>query len=88
MLEDIAILTGGTVISEEVGLELKETTIDQLGTARTVTVDKENTTIVEGGGDTVRLRIELQPLRRKLKKLLPITIVRNCKRDWPSCPAA
>ena len=50
MLEDIAILTGGTVISEEVGLDLKDVTIDQLGTARTVTVDKENTTIVEGGG--------------------------------------
>ncbi|MEG2643401.1 MAG: chaperonin GroEL, partial [Eubacterium sp.] len=51
MLQDIAILTGGQVISEEVGLELKEATIDQLGRARQVKVDKENTIIVDGQGD-------------------------------------
>jgi chaperonin GroL len=50
MLRDIAVLTGGQVITEELGLELKETTIDMLGTARQVKVDKENTTIVEGAG--------------------------------------
>ncbi|MDR1815927.1 MAG: chaperonin GroEL [Clostridiales Family XIII bacterium] len=50
MLEDIAILTGGTVISEEVGFELKETTLDMLGKATTVKVDKENTTIIGGAG--------------------------------------
>ena len=59
MLEDIAILTGGTVISEEVGLDLKEATLDMLGQARQVTVDKENTTIVEGkgGSDAVKARV-------------------------------
>lgn len=51
MLQDIAVLTGGTVISEEVGLDLKETTIEQLGRARQVKVDKENTIIVDGQGD-------------------------------------
>ena len=51
MLEDIAILTGGTVISEELGYELKETTLDMLGSAATVKVDKENTVIVGGAGD-------------------------------------
>ena len=51
MLEDIAILTGGTVISEEVGLELKDTTIEQLGRAKSVKVQKENTVIVDGAGD-------------------------------------
>ena len=51
MLEDIAILTGGTVISEEVGLELKDTTIEQLGRAKSVKVQKENTVIVDGEGD-------------------------------------
>ncbi|MBR7143166.1 MAG: chaperonin GroEL [Clostridia bacterium] len=51
MLRDIAILTGGEVISEEVGLELKETTLAQLGTARQVRVTKENTIIVDGAGD-------------------------------------
>ena len=48
MLEDIAILTGGTVISEEVGLELKDATLDQLGRAKSVKVEKENTVIVDG----------------------------------------
>ena len=51
MLRDIAVLTGGQVISEEVGLDLKETTIDQLGRCRQVKVDKENTIIVDGQGD-------------------------------------
>ncbi len=67
MLEDIAILTGGTVISEDLGLELKDTKIDQLGQARRVTVTKDSTTIVEGAGskeaikereDTIRKQIE------------------------------
>ena len=51
MLEDIAVLTGGTVISQEVGLELKEATMDMLGRAKTVKVQKENTIIVDGMGD-------------------------------------
>ena len=51
MLRDIAILTGGQVISEELGLELKDTTIDMLGSAHQVKVDKENTTIIDGAGD-------------------------------------
>ncbi|CAM3213636.1 chaperonin GroEL [Vagococcus fessus] len=51
MLEDIAVLTGGTVITEDLGLELKDTTLESLGTARTVVVDKDSTTIVEGAGD-------------------------------------
>ncbi len=51
MLKDIAILTGGTVISEELGLDLKEATMDQLGRAKSVKVQKENTIIVDGYGD-------------------------------------
>ena len=59
MLEDIAILTGGQVISEELGLELKDTTIDQLGRAKSVKVQKENTVIVDGAGekDAIQARI-------------------------------
>ena len=59
MLEDIAILTGGIVISEEVGLELKEATLDQLGRAKSVKVQKENTIIVDGEGekDVIQARI-------------------------------
>ena len=59
MLEDIAILTGGTVISEEKGLKLEHTTLDMLGTAEKVTVSKENTTIVNGAGskDLIKARV-------------------------------
>ncbi len=52
MLQDIAILTGGTVITSELGLELKDTTIDQLGRARQVVINKENTIIVDGSGNS------------------------------------
>ena len=50
MLEDIAILTGGQVISEDLGIKLENVTIDMLGTAKRIVVDKENTTIVQGAG--------------------------------------
>ena len=59
MLQDIAVLTGGEVISSEIGLDLKETQLSQLGTARQVKVDKDNTIIVEGTGnsDEVKARV-------------------------------
>ncbi|MEL6190852.1 MAG: chaperonin GroEL [Bacteroidota bacterium] len=59
MLEDIAILTGGTVISEERGFKLENTTLDMLGTARKVSIDKDNTTVVEGAGaaDNIKARV-------------------------------
>lgn len=59
MLEDIAVLTGGQVISEELGLKLENTDVDQLGKAKTIKVDKENTTIIEGNGkqDAIKGRI-------------------------------
>ena len=59
MLQDIAILTGGTVITSDLGLELKDTTVDQLGTARQVKIEKENTIIVDGAGakDTIKGRV-------------------------------
>ena len=61
MLEDLAILTGSTVISEELGMDLKEATIDMLGSAKKVKVDKDNTTIVEGKGEKEKLaeRVEV-----------------------------
>ncbi len=67
MLKDIAILTGGTVISEEVGLDLKEATIDQLGRARTVRVDKENTTIVEGAGDPAEIKNRINSIKAQIE---------------------
>ncbi|MBQ6986438.1 MAG: chaperonin GroEL [Oscillibacter sp.] len=66
MLQDIAVLTGGTVISEEVGLELKETGIEDLGRARQVKVTKENTTIVDGAGDQKAIKDRVAQIRSQI----------------------
>ncbi|MGN0698404.1 MAG: chaperonin GroEL [Ruminiclostridium sp.] len=63
MLQDIAILTGGTVITSDLGLELKDTTIDQLGRAKSVTITKENTTIVDGAGSTEDIQARIAQIR-------------------------
>ncbi len=68
MLEDIAILTGGQVISEEVGLELKETTMDQLGRAKSVKVQKENTIIVDGIGDKDAIAARVAQIRAQIEE--------------------
>lgn len=67
MLEDIAILTGGTVISDELGLDLKETTLDMLGRAKTVKVDKENTIIVDGAGDKSAIASRVNNLKEQIE---------------------
>jgi chaperonin GroEL len=66
MLEDIAILTGGTVISEEKGLKLEHTTLEMLGTAEKVTVNKENTTIVNGAGDKDMIKARVAQIRQQM----------------------
>ena len=66
MLQDISILTGGTVISEEVGLELKSATMDMLGRARQVKVTKENTTIVDGAGDSQAIKDRVGQIRTQI----------------------
>lgn len=66
MLEDIAILTGGTVISEEKGLKLEHTTLDMLGTAEKVTISKENTTIVNGAGDKGLIKARVAQIRQQM----------------------
>ena len=66
MLQDIAILTGGPVISEEVGLELKSATMDMLGRARQVKVTKENTTIVDGAGDSQAIKDRVGQIRTQI----------------------
>ncbi len=68
MLQDIAILTGGQVISEEVGIELKEATLDMMGSARQVKVDKENTTIVEGAGDPSEIKARISALKTQIEE--------------------
>ena len=68
MLQDIAILTGGQVISEELGLELKDTTMDMLGNARQVKVDKENTTIVDGAGSPEEIKARIASIKAQIEE--------------------
>lgn len=68
MLQDIAILTGGTVISSEVGLELKDATIEQLGRAKSVKVKKENTVIVDGEGDKKAIKDRVAQIRKQISE--------------------
>ena len=70
MLEDIAILTGGEVIASDLGLDLKDTTIEQLGRARQVKVQKENTIIVDGAGDKEELQKRVNQVRKNLEEEL------------------
>ena len=68
MLEDIAILTGGQVISEELGLDLKEVTMDQLGHAKSVKVQKENTVIVDGEGDKAGIQARIAQIKKQVEE--------------------
>ena len=67
MLDDIAVLTGGTVISEELGYDLKEATVDMLGSAATVKVDKENTVIVNGAGDPAAIEARVAQIKTQIE---------------------
>ncbi len=68
MLEDIAILTGGTVISEDLGMKLETVKINDLGRAKKITVDKENTTIVEGAGDTSSIQGRIKQIKTQMEE--------------------
>jgi len=68
MLEDIATLTGGQVISEEVGLELKDTTMDMLGRAKSVKVQKENTVIVDGAGNAKNIKARVAQIKNQIEE--------------------
>jgi chaperonin GroEL len=67
MLEDIAVLTGGTVISEDLGIKLENVMLEELGNARKVTVDKETTTIIDGGGDLKDLQARVKTLKAQIE---------------------
>ncbi len=68
MLQDIAILTGGTVISEEIGMSLEQTSLEHLGTAHKVTVSKENTVIVDGAGDAAQIAERVTQIRAQIEE--------------------
>lgn len=67
MLEDIAILTGGTVVSEELGIDFKTLSLDMLGRAKSVRVDKDNTTIVEGNGESEKIKARVKLIKEQIK---------------------
>ena len=68
MLEDIAVLTGGTVISEDVGIKLETVTLDMLGTAKRVTIDKENTTVVDGSGKKADIEARVKQIKAQIEE--------------------
>jgi len=68
MLEDIAILTGGRVVSEDLGVKLESITLEDLGTAKRITIDKENTTLVDGGGDRKALDGRVKQIRAQIEE--------------------
>jgi chaperonin GroEL len=88
MLEDIAVLTGGQAISEDLGIKLENVTIDMLGRARRVRIERENTTIVDGTARKKTSRRASDRSSSKSRKQRPTTIARSCKSDWRSSPAA
>src|SRR4029450_3073925 len=67
MLEDIAVLTAGKVISEEIGIKLENVTLAELGSAKKVTIDKETTTIIDGGGDHKDLQARMKTLKTQIE---------------------
>jgi chaperonin GroEL len=67
MLEDISVLTGGKVISEEIGFKLENAVLSDLGRAKKVTIDKDNTTIVEGAGETEHIKARISQIRKQIE---------------------
>ena len=68
MLEDIAILTKGQVVSEDLGMKLENTTLDMLGSAKKITVDKENTTIIEGSGVQQEVKSRIIQIQKQIEE--------------------
>ena len=88
MLEDIAILTGGQVITEELGLKLENVTLEDLGSAKKVTIDKDNTTIIEGAGTQQDIEGRVKQIRTRSRRPPPTTTARSCRSGWRSSSAA
>ena len=84
MLQDMAVLTGGQVISEEVGLSLEKTTLEHLGTAKKVQITKENTIIIDGAGKKKDIEGRVHRFAPRLKRQALTTIVKSCKSVSPS----
>ena len=89
MLEDVAVLTGGRAITEDLGIKLESLTLEDLGSAKKVTIDKDNTTIIEGAGETERPSKDgSSSFGRRSTRSRRTTIARNCRSAWQSLSAA
>jgi chaperonin GroEL (HSP60 family) len=88
MLEDIAILTNGRAITEDLGLKLENLTLEDLGSAKKVTIDKDNTTIIGALARSRRSRVASSSSGRKSRTRPPITIARNCRSGWRNSSVA
>jgi chaperonin GroEL len=84
MLEDLAVLTGGTVISEEVGLSLEKATVDDLGTAKKVSITKEATTIIDGAGNATDIGARVTQIRAQIEEASSDYDKKNCKSALPN----
>jgi len=87
MLQDMAVLTGGQVISEDVGLKVENATVDLLGQARKIVISKDETTVIEGAGDDATSTLASRRSRPRSIAPIPITTARSCRSGWPSSPA-
>ncbi len=88
MLQDIAVLTGGQVVSPEVGLKLDQVGLDVLGQARRVVVTKDNTTIIDGAGDEAEVAGRVEQIKKEIERPTPTGTPRSSRSGWPSSPAA
>ena len=84
MLQDIAILTGGQMISEDLGIKLEHVKLDMLGKAKRVMIEKENTTIVNGAGKRRTSKAALRRSKRRSRKQPRTMIGRSCRSGWRS----
>ena len=84
MLEDIATLTGGRAITEDLGIKLENLKIEDLGSAKKVTIDKDNTTIVEGAGKSEAIQGRIKQLRAQVEDSHPTMTAKSCRSDWRS----
>ena len=87
MLEDIAILTKGEMISEDLGIKLESVTLGMLGQAKRVTIDKDNTIIVDGAGETDAIKAASKQIRAQIETPPATTTRKSCRNVWPSWPA-
>ena len=82
MLEDIAILTGGQVISEDLGIKLENVTLDMLGTSKRVSITKDETTIVDGSGKKKDIESRVAQIRSQIEATSPTMTAKNFKNVW------